>query len=65
MIKITIEEVFLHCAKALMRSKLWQGESQITRGDFPSMGQMINDQLNDPREAESQQAMEARYLKTL
>ena len=35
-IVITVEEVFLHCAKALMRSKLWSADSQIERSAFPT-----------------------------
>ncbi|MEM7209071.1 MAG: pyridoxamine 5'-phosphate oxidase family protein [Pseudomonadota bacterium] len=64
-IKVDIEEVYLHCAKALMRSKLWKPESLIDRSELPSMGEMINDQvgLNEP--AESQDAMVARYEKVL
>lgn len=62
---IQITEVFLHCAKALMRSKLWSVDAQIERASFPSMGQMLKDQLNDPEPAESQVDMEARYLKIL
>lgn len=61
-IVLDIEEVFLHCAKALMRSKLWAKESQIDRRNFPSMGAMINDQLKLSGKPESQEAMVARYL---
>ena len=62
---IEITEVFLHCAKALMRSKLWSNETQIERASFPSMGQMLKDQLDDPSPVESQADMEKRYLKEL
>jgi len=64
-IKIEVEEVFLHCAKALMRSKLWEEESKIERSSFPTMGQMINDQLNETSDTESQEAMVERYRKDL
>jgi len=46
-IKIEIDTVFFHCAKALKRSRLWDGEAQIDRGDFPRYGQIIKDQ-RDP-----------------
>ncbi len=62
---IRVEEVFLHCAKALMRSKLWLKESQVGRVDFPTMGQMLKDQLNGPEAVESHQDMVKRYLKDL
>ncbi len=60
-IVISIEEVFLHCAKALMRSKLWSAASKIERSTFPTMGQMLKDQLGTSEEAESQEAMVKRY----
>ncbi|MCO7224181.1 pyridoxamine 5'-phosphate oxidase family protein [Pleionea sp. CnH1-48] len=60
-IDIQIESVFLHCAKAFMRSKLWSSEAQIERGELPSMGQMLNDQMQVEDEPESQADMVARY----
>jgi len=42
---IRVDEAFLHCAKALIRSKLWEPESRIDRGSFPSMGRMLADQI--------------------
>ena len=44
-ILITIEEAFLHCAKALIRSDLWNPEKHIERASFPSLGHMIADQI--------------------
>lgn len=64
-ILIDIEEVFLHCAKALMRSKLWDPSIQIERSQFPTMGQMLKDQLNTAEEPETQEAMVERYQKDL
>ncbi|MEH6556319.1 MAG: MSMEG_1061 family FMN-dependent PPOX-type flavoprotein [Oceanicoccus sp.] len=60
-IEITIKEVFLHCAKALMRSDLWSQKLQIDRSQFPTMGAMINDQLSITDSPESQEDMVARY----
>ncbi len=62
---IEIEEMFLHCAKALMRSQLWSIESQIARDTFPTMGRMLKDQLNGPEEVESHEDMVKRYQKDL
>ncbi|MCJ8319526.1 MAG: pyridoxamine 5'-phosphate oxidase family protein [Colwellia sp.] len=64
-IELTITEVFLHCAKALMRSKLWSESSKIKRSDFPTMGVMINDQLCVTGVAEKHQDMVERYQKDL
>lgn len=62
---ISIDELFLHCAKALMRSKLWKGDYQIEPKDFPSMGVMLKDQLKSPEDAETREAMIKRYQKDL
>ncbi len=64
-IEITVDEVFLHCAKAFMRSKLWDADSQIKRSEFPTMGQMLKDQLNSDGEPETLEAMKERYRKEL
>jgi PPOX class probable FMN-dependent enzyme len=64
-IEIRITEVFLHCAKALMRSKLWAPESRVERSVLPGMSTMLNDQLNIEGEAEPQEAMIARYRQDL
>jgi PPOX class probable FMN-dependent enzyme len=58
---IEVEEVFLHCAKAFMRSRLWAPEGRIERKTFPTMSRMINDQLSSTEQEESQEDMVARY----
>jgi PPOX class probable FMN-dependent enzyme len=64
-IRVEVEELFLHCAKALMRSRLWEEESKIIRSTFPTMGKMINDQLFDTSKIESQESMVERYQRDL
>ena len=64
-IVVEVKTQFLHCAKALMRSELWSLERQINRDDFPSMGQMLKDQLQSPGEPESRDDMVKRYKKEL
>ena len=64
-IEITISEVFLHCAKAFMRSRLWSPQSMIDRSTFPTLGKMINDQISLAEEPESQEDMLERFRKDL
>ena len=64
-IEVEVLEAYLHCAKALMRSKLWQADSRIERSALPTMGQMLKDQTNSEAPAESQQAMLERYAADL
>jgi PPOX class probable FMN-dependent enzyme len=60
-IKVQIEDVYLHCAKALMRSKLWSAENRVERSVLPTMGQMLADQIGEPALAETQAQMLERY----
>jgi hypothetical protein len=43
---IAIEEAFLHCAKALVRSKLWDGAQHIDRSILPSYAEMLLDHVS-------------------
>ena len=64
-IAVEVKEAYLHCAKALMRSKLWDASAQQERSVLPSMGQMLKDQIGLEGEPESDAAMRARYVKDL
>ncbi len=44
-LKITVEEAFLHCAKALIRARLWDVDSQIDRSRYPTYGKVLADQI--------------------
>ncbi len=62
---VKVNELYFHCAKALMRSRLWDEDTKIERSSFPSTGKMINDQINADREIESQEDMIQRYKQML
>jgi PPOX class probable FMN-dependent enzyme len=59
-LNIAVREVYFHCGKALMRSKLWSPDVKVERAVLPSIGEIIYDQtaLGEP---EPQAAVEARY----
>lgn len=63
-LKVTVQEAYLHCAKAFMRSGAWDPASHVERASLPSMGEMMRDQLNLPT-AETQAEMLVRYRETL
>jgi len=42
---ISVRQAYLHCAKALLRSKLWSGDYAQPKGTFPSIARMIGDQV--------------------
>jgi len=42
---IQVEEAFLHCGKAMIRSRLWDPAARVERSALPSYGQMMKDQI--------------------
>lgn len=68
-IRVSVHASYLHCAKALMRSDLWNPDKHIDRSQLPSMGEMLRDQvagkLPDETVFETQEQMLVRYQMTL
>jgi uncharacterized protein len=64
-IRITVREGYLHCAKALMRSRLWHDASRVDRSHLPTIGEMIRDQTGMDGPVETREEMERRYQKDL
>jgi len=44
-LKVQVEEAFLHCPKAIMRGRLWEADAQVPRERLPSLAEMVTDQL--------------------
>ncbi len=42
---VHVDEALIHCAKAMMRAKLWDADAQIERKAFPRFGEMKADQI--------------------
>jgi uncharacterized protein len=38
---VSIERIYFHCAKAIVRSKLWDERSKVDRRALPSTGEMV------------------------
>lgn len=53
---IRVREAFLHCGKALIRSRLWHADARIERAELPSYGQMLKDQIQIADTAEEIEA---------
>ena len=64
-IKVAVKEAYLHCAKALMRSDLWNAERHVDRAALPTMGQMLKDQIGGEAPAETHAQMVRRYAEDL
>jgi PPOX class probable FMN-dependent enzyme len=44
-IVISVRQAYLHCAKAIIRSKLWEGAYAVPKSTFPSISRMVGDQV--------------------
>ena len=64
-IRVTVQAAYLHCAKALMRSALWDASRHVPRSIMPSMGEMMKDQIGGDIPAETQAQMLQRYASDL
>jgi PPOX class probable FMN-dependent enzyme len=68
-ILVAVEQVYLHCAKALIRSQLWAPENRIDRKTMPSFSRMLNEQIaGEPDEeliAKEEADYDARNQRTL
>ena len=62
---INIEEIFMHCAKALMRSSFWDHSKYLSQTDFPTISKIINDQLNSEDDEQNHQQEDKRYKKQI
>lgn len=64
-IQVLVEAAYMHCPKALMRSKLWSIESQQSVEAMPTLGEIIRDQTKTEGPLESREEMLKRYLPEL
>ncbi|CAN5207372.1 pyridoxamine 5'-phosphate oxidase family protein [soil metagenome] len=57
---IAVAEVYFHCGKALMRSKLWSPETRVERSAQPSISEVIHEQTGQGT-PETHEQVEARF----
>ena len=58
-LRVRVREAFLHCGKAILRSKLWKDDFVVARERLAPYGQMLKDQT---KIAESAEAIQAQVL---
>lgn len=54
---VNIKEAFFHCAKCMLRSKIWQSEQWQSIDDLPSLAQTMVDAANLQESVEEMQAL--------
>ncbi len=60
---VRVREAYLHCGKALIRSRLWKEDFKIDRKELPPYGHMLKDQIEIGDTAEEIQESVARGYK--
>lgn len=64
-IKVLIESMYFHCAKAVMRGKLWSCDYKVERSILPSLAEIMKDQQNLAEAAIDQEEMVRYYESSL
>lgn len=64
-IRVTVTAAYLHCAKAFMRSRLWEADARVDRDVLPSPGRVLNDHSGMPMPEESHEDRRRRYAPDL
>lgn len=54
---IKVTKAYMHCGKALIRSRLWDPERYIAKGVIPSFGLVVKEQANVPMSQEEVQGV--------
>ena len=61
---VHVESIYFHCAKAIMRSKLWDETSKIDPKNLPSAGTLRAELLGDGMDIEAYDRAQPERLKT-
>ena len=64
-IVVSVKEAYLHCGKAVIRSRLWDPDAQVGPDALPTISAMIRDQVGGTEVAEGNDELLARYEKQL
>ncbi len=62
---VTVEEAYLHCAKSIIRSKLWKTESWPDPEELPSAAEILNDHIGIGDLAASAAALQESYAQRI
>ncbi len=64
-IVVTVEQAYMHCGKALIRSHLWDPACHLEKGAFPSLARVLADQIDGVDVAETEVVLADNYKNEL
>ncbi|NUM45254.1 MAG: pyridoxamine 5'-phosphate oxidase family protein [Anaerolineales bacterium] len=62
-IVVTAERVYFQCSKALVRSRLWDADAQISRAELPSTGEILEALCTEPFDGKAYDAGYTEHMK--
>ncbi len=62
-IVVTAERVYFQCSKALVRSRLWEADAQISRAELPSTGEILEALCEEPFDGKGYDAGYTEHMK--
>jgi len=63
--KVTVREAFMHCGKSIIRSDLWGQNNRLDQKDFPTLGQIMSEQIGGLDAADTDKRLENSYKNKL
>ncbi|QCI66915.1 pyridoxamine 5'-phosphate oxidase family protein [Phreatobacter stygius] len=63
--EVTIDQVYFHCGRSLLRADLWNPAKKIGRDDFPLLGTIIADQVKGIDADKTNQSLAVAYTTNL
>ena len=62
---VEVDEVYMHCAKALIRSDFWNPDKHADRKSFPSLGEIFQDHIPGTNVADTEEHLKDDYTNNL
>jgi hypothetical protein len=62
---VAVQKVFFQCGKAVIRSELWNPDRRIPKDTFPTLGQILADQIAGTDAAAVEKQIEEGYKSRL
>ncbi|MBX9991200.1 pyridoxamine 5'-phosphate oxidase family protein [Phreatobacter oligotrophus] len=63
--EITVDQVYFHCGRSILRADLWNPEKKVGRDAFPTLGVVLADQIAGVDAGATDKRLEAAYTTNL
>ncbi|MBL4739400.1 MAG: pyridoxamine 5'-phosphate oxidase [SAR86 cluster bacterium] len=63
--KVTVRETYMHCGKSIIRSDLWEQKNRVDQKNFPTLGQILSEQIGELDATDTDVRLENSYKNKL